>query len=203
LIVFLIDDSADRLQTMELALAEEPYRLVSACTVEEALRKLADCRADAILLNATATAEDGTWLSAALLADETIAGIPVLALTDRDTAERGLVQQRNLYDGSITQPIDADSFPGLVRQFLDRSAQGAVQPTMELSVPVNCTFNRRKEAGKLLAAIEQGLPDSQFAAAAGTGLRWASELLEGLRHYDLADFLQRAEGRNGSPRRPR
>jgi len=197
--VLIIDDHSDSLHAMCLALADEAYRLETADTAEAAARKLSAFHPDLILLDPRIPAADGTRLARRLLADEDLAPVPIVALSETGTGTHGAPESGGRFDGHIGKPIDARNFPGQVRAFLESSRQDPSIQAAELTLPATPGgpatpgADRREQAARLLDAIEAGLPDSQFARGARSGLHRLAGAVGGLQHYELAEYLQQAE----------
>lgn len=204
LAILIIDDHADDVHAMCLALAGDEYHVERADTARSAIRKLSTRHPDLILLDSRVPAADGTQLARQLLADEELASIPIVEITEGfATAELVAGLQRDCkpggrYDGRIRKPdmrtpLDACRFAGHLRGFLESSRQGAPHPGAESLLPAGVDVDRRKDAATVLDAIDQGLPDSQFAPATRICLHRLAGVVAGLQHYELGDYLQRAE----------
>ena len=80
--VLLVDDNAETRQVLERILAMKGYLSVTAASGEEALAYLeAGGHASAIILDIRMPGMDGVAVRAALAADPTLAGIPVIVFT--------------------------------------------------------------------------------------------------------------------------
>lgn len=190
--VLIIDDHRDSLHAMCLALADETYCLETADTAEAAARKLSSFHPDLILLDPRIPAADGTRLARRLLADEDLAPVPIVRLSETGTGKHGDPESGGRFDGHIGKPIDARSFPGRIRAFLESSRQVPSIQAADLPLPAAPGADRREQAAKLLDAIEAGLPDSQFAPGTPTGLHRLAGVAAGLRRYELAEYLEQA-----------
>ena len=126
--ILIIDDHPDSLRAMCLALSGEVYRVEMADTAMSATLKLSTFRPDLILLDPQVPATDGSKLVRHLLADEKLASVPVLALTEPGAGTGGDRKPVDRFDGTIRKPTDAGEFAGEVRAFLERSPRGAPQP---------------------------------------------------------------------------
>ena len=186
--VVIIDDNPHDLRAMCLALARESYCLETADTAESAIRILSSCHPDLILLNAQIHAADGTRLARRLLADEELAHVPFVALTEMAPDMHAQPQPGGQFDGHIGKPIDAPDLPRQIRSFLESPWP---PPPHQPAEPA--TADPRSQAATLVEAIEAGLPHSQFAPGTRTGLHQLAEAVDGLQHPDLAGYFQHAE----------
>ncbi len=190
--VFIIDDNPDRLRALSLGLADQPYRLETAPSAESAIRKLSSFHPDLILLDPNVPAADGTRLARHLLADEDLAAVPVLAITQMGAGSRGNPEAAGRFDGHIETPVDGPTLSGQVRAFLDPPRRTPSNQPAGLVLPDTAASDRRSQAATLLHAMEAGLPDSQFAPGAQQSLHLLAEVVGGQASYELADYLQQA-----------
>ena len=191
--ILLIDDHPDSLRTMCCALSAETYRVETADTAKSAMRRISACIPDLILIDSRVLTADGTRLAQRLLADEDLAAVPIVALTETATSPHSVRDPGGTYDGHLQKPIDAGTFAALVRGFFQRTVEESKSHVVDLDLPAAVGAGRRIEAAKLLDAIETGLPDSQFAPGVGTALCRLAGVVGGLQHYELAGYLQQAE----------
>jgi CheY-like chemotaxis protein/HPt (histidine-containing phosphotransfer) domain-containing protein len=192
-IVLIIDDHPDSLRAMCLALSGETYRVETADTAKSAMRRLSGCVPDLILMDSRVLTADGTRLAQHLFADEDLAAVPIVALTETVTGPHNVREPGGTYDGHIQKSIDAGTFAGLVRGFFLQPVEELTCSAPGLDLPAAVAVGRRIEAAKLLDAIEMGLPGSQFAPGLGTALQRLAGVVGGLQHYELAGYLERAE----------
>ena len=191
--ILIIDDDRESLRAMRLALAHETFRLETADTAESAFRQLSSLHPDLILLDSRISASDGTWLARRLLADEELAPIPIVALSETGTGTRGNLEPGGRFDGRIGKPVDAGTLPGQVRAFLESPGQAASHQPAGLPLPATPTDERPTQAAELLEAIEAGLPDSQSAPGTRTRLHLLAGVVEAPQHCELAGYLRQAE----------
>jgi CheY-like chemotaxis protein len=186
--VLIIDDDSDSLRTMRLALEGETYRLETSDTAESALGKVSNLRPDPILLDSRVLTTEGPRLASRLLADEELAYVPIVQLAA--SGDRSSPEPPGRFDGFIAKPVNPRTLPEQVRGFLVSLWQPPPHPPADLPLPATPILDRRQQAASLLGAIQDGLPDSQFAPATLTGLRRLVAVVGGLEHYELADYLQ-------------
>src|ERR1700682_3633996 len=99
--IFIIDDHPDSLCAMCLALAGETYRLETAGSAGSATRELSSFPPDLILLDALIPAADGTRLARRLLSDESLAFVPIIALTEMSPDTLHHPEPGGRFDGQI------------------------------------------------------------------------------------------------------
>jgi putative two-component system response regulator len=105
-IVLIVDDEPAGRRTLELALSNQRYDLVSCASGVEALARAAERFPDVVLLDVMMPGMDGMEVCRRLRADELLAEVPVImvtALDDRDTRLAGLESGA---DEFLTKPID-------------------------------------------------------------------------------------------------
>jgi CheY-like chemotaxis protein len=188
--ILIVDDNPDSLHAARRALAGETYRLETAESAESTIRKLASFHPDLILLDKRVLADDGRCLVRRLLADEQLAIVPIVALTEISKGVQNQAEPGGWFDGHIAKPIDAPTLPAQIRTFLTSPSA----PTKQLpELPALPTPDRREQVAKLLDAIEAGLPDSQFATATRTSLHGLAEIVGSPEHLELAGYLRQAE----------
>lgn len=185
--VLMIDDHQDSLRDMCLALAAERYRVETADTVCTALRKITACHPDLILVDAEVPAADGTPLAKRLLADQSLIGIPMVALSEMPAHSHA--GPRGMFDGKIGKPIDAVRFREQIREILAslRAPGGRVPVSAGIALP-----GPFQPPAGLLEAIDAGLPDSQFAPGTREGLERLAKAIAGTSDSGLAAWLQQA-----------
>jgi CheY-like chemotaxis protein/HPt (histidine-containing phosphotransfer) domain-containing protein len=189
--VLIVDDCADSLHAMCLALAGEKCHVETADIASKALRRVALSRPDLILLNERVLAPDGARLAERLLADEELASVPIVALTQMGPGLKSADCPIGAFDGHIPKNTDGGGFADQVRVFLRSSAQPPA--AVDLEIPYGAAIYRRPEAAKLLDSIAEGLPDSQFAPGARAALQQLAGVVKGFENSELANYLQRAE----------
>lgn len=190
--LLIVDDNADDLRALTLALANAGYRLETATSAALARWKLSGSAYDLIALNARMLDADGNRFSRHVLSDERLSAVPVAALGENGTGARGRMGHGGTFDGVISRPFDAPGVPEQVRGFL--TAACAISGDWEVPVPFafHLHQDRRQDGLKLLEAIEAGLPDSQFSANTPAALRQLMTGVRGLQQFELSDYVRRA-----------
>jgi len=122
-LVLVVEDIPVNLMLTEAVLAAAGYRVSSAGTAEEALRRLDEERPAVILMDVQLPGEDGLSLTQRLKADPRTAAIPVIALTahamkgDQEAAEEAGC------DAYISKPIDTRTLGAQVAAVIQRLGQ--------------------------------------------------------------------------------
>ncbi|HEV3329876.1 MAG TPA: response regulator [Bryobacteraceae bacterium] len=190
--VFIIEDNPDSLRAISQALGSEAYHIEMADSAESALRKLSSFQPDLILLDPQVPAGDGTRLARRLLADEDLVAVPIIALTQSSHSLSGALPVNDRFDGHIQMPAEARVFSGQVKTFLEPPPQPVSNQSPRLDLSHAATSDRRREAAALLNLIEAGLPDSQFAPEVQNSLQLLADVVGGLQHGEVADYLRQA-----------
>lgn len=118
--VAVVEDNPDNRLLVE-AILEDRFEILEYETGNEALAGIPRERPDLVLLDISLPGQDGTEVLKSLRADESLAGLPVIALTAHAMAgdrERYLAAG---FDDYITKPIvDEEELVGAIRRLLDR-----------------------------------------------------------------------------------
>lgn len=192
--VFIVDDDAENLRAMSLALAGEAYRVETARSADAAIPAIWAAEPALILSNLRLVTADGTPLFRKLVADGRLVAVPIVALTEMGSGIEWNEAAANRFDARIRMPINPQTFPGKVRSVLDSLAEALSRRTTDRLLADAPADDLWGQLVKLLEAIEAGLPESQFCADTQPSLRRLAEEIEGLRHPGLADFLRQAAG---------
>lgn len=187
--VLIINDSAEDLRALSLALANQQYRLETANNAVLAKWKLSGASYGLILLNPRMLDTDGNRFARRLLTDENLAAVPIAALAENATEPRG---RNGMFDGMVGRPFDAPGLPGQVRAVLTAAAAFPRQEEREVPMASQVHQDRRQDGLRLLDAIEAGLPDSQFSPDTPPALRQLMTGVRGLQQFELADYVRRA-----------
>lgn len=79
--ILLVDDDADLVELAKMVLAVKPYRVITAYSGEEALRKVAEEKPDLIILDIVMPLKNGFAVCEQLKGNPETASIPVLMFT--------------------------------------------------------------------------------------------------------------------------
>jgi CheY-like chemotaxis protein len=111
--VLVIDDEAAVRDLMQRFLTKEGFRVVTAASGEEGLRRARELRPDAITLDVMMPGMDGWAVLSALKADPNVADIPVVMLTIVDDKNLGYALGASDY---LTKPIDRERLVTVLKQ---------------------------------------------------------------------------------------
>jgi CheY-like chemotaxis protein/two-component sensor histidine kinase len=111
--VLVIDDEATVRDLMQRFLSKEGFRVATAASGEEGLRRARELRPDAITLDVMMPGMDGWAVLSALKADPDVADIPVIMLTIVDDRNLGYALGASDY---LTKPIDRDRLVTVLKQ---------------------------------------------------------------------------------------
>lgn len=118
--VAVVEDNPDNRLLVE-AILEDRFEILEYENGSEALAGIPRERPDLVLLDISLPGQDGTEVLRSLRADESLSGLPVIALTAHAMAgdrERYLAAG---FDDYITKPIvDEEELVGAIRRLLDR-----------------------------------------------------------------------------------
>jgi GAF domain-containing protein/CheY-like chemotaxis protein len=103
--VLVIDDEATVRDLMQRFLIKEGFRVITAASGEEGLRRARELRPDAITLDVMMPGMDGWAVLSALKAEPDVADIPVIMLTIVDDKNLGYALGASDY---LTKPIDRE-----------------------------------------------------------------------------------------------
>ncbi len=118
--ILYIEDNFENRVLVRRILEVEGYHVLEAENAEEALSCVASQKLDLILMDINMPGVDGYTLTARLKQIPHLHQIPVIALTAnvmKGDRERSL---KAGCDGYIQKPVDVDSFPHQIEQFLKR-----------------------------------------------------------------------------------
>ena len=114
--ILVVDDEPLIAMALEAALEDVGYEVVTAANGRQGLERLAEARADLVLLDIMMPVMSGPVMLAAMAADPALAGIPVIILSSLPEAT---IQERT--DGVaaiIRKPYTADQVLGEIAQAL-------------------------------------------------------------------------------------
>jgi CheY-like chemotaxis protein len=123
-LILVVDDSADNVALISLALQQQGYRVVTATNGEDAVTVATNTQPNLILMDINLPTLDGLGATRRILDNETLHDVPVVAITAFGT--EGF--QRAAYDagvsGYLTKPIDLDRMHQLIARLLSPTVSG-------------------------------------------------------------------------------
>jgi CheY-like chemotaxis protein len=123
-LILVVDDAADNLAMISLALQHQGYKVVTAGNGEDAISVATQTLPSLILMDINLPALDGLGATRRIRENEALRDVPVIAVTAFGT--EGF--QRAAYDagvsGYLTKPIDLDRMNQLVARLLSPSGSG-------------------------------------------------------------------------------
>ena len=129
-LILVVDDAADNLAVISLALQQQRYRVVTAANGEDAVTVAAQTHPNLILMDINLPGLDGLAATRRIREKETLRDVPVIAITAFGT--EGF--QRAAYDagvsGYLTKPLDFDRMNQLIARLLSPGGSGnLIKPT--------------------------------------------------------------------------
>jgi two-component system, cell cycle response regulator DivK len=117
-LILVVDDAADNLAMISLALQQQGYRVVTAGNGEDAINVAGQTLPNLILMDINLPGLDGLGATRRIRENEALRDVPVVAITAFGT--EGF--QRAAYDagvaGYLTKPIDLDRMNQLIARLL-------------------------------------------------------------------------------------
>jgi DNA-binding NtrC family response regulator len=117
--ILIIDDEQEIRESLEQILGEEGYRLASAATAEEGLKKMDEGVFDLVLLDINLPDRNGLELLKILRRDSPDAG--VIMITAYDSSQMAFQASKEGAESYITKPWDNDKLLLEIRNALDKS----------------------------------------------------------------------------------
>ena len=128
-LILVVDDSADNVAMISLALQTQGYRVVTANNGEDAVTVATNTMPNLILMDINLPTLDGLGATRRILDNEALREVPIIAITAFGT--EGF--QRAAYDagvsGYLTKPIDLDRMHQLIARLLSPTNSGNLPPT--------------------------------------------------------------------------
>lgn len=118
--ILYVEDNIDNRVLIRRILQAEGYRMLEAANAVEAVQSVRAQIPDLILMDINMPDMDGYTLTTRLRALPSLKSVPIVALTAnvmKGDKERSLQAG---CDGYIQKPIDVDTLPEQVREFLER-----------------------------------------------------------------------------------
>lgn len=123
-LILVVDDSADNVAVLSLALQHQGYRVVTANNGEDAVAVATQTLPNLILMDINLPTLDGLGATRRIRENEALRDVPVVAITAFGT--EGF--QRAAYDagvsGYLTKPLDLDRLHQLIARLLSPSGSG-------------------------------------------------------------------------------
>jgi CheY-like chemotaxis protein len=127
-LILVVDDSADNVAMISLALQTQGYRVVTANNGEDAVTVAAHTMPNLILMDINLPSLDGLGATRRILDNEALREVPIIAITAFGT--EGF--QRAAYDagvsGYLTKPIDLDRMHQIIARLLSPTNSGNLPP---------------------------------------------------------------------------
>jgi CheY-like chemotaxis protein len=117
-IILIVDDNAANLKLARVVLAAEGYDVRTATDAEEALRVLSTISPRLVLMDIQLPDMDGLELTRRLKADSRYQDMVIVALTAYAMKGDDEKARKAGCDGYVTKPIDPETLPTLVSEFL-------------------------------------------------------------------------------------
>ena len=125
-LILVVDDSADNVAMISLALQTQGYRVVTANNGEDAVTVAIHTMPNLILMDINLPTLDGLGATRRMLDNEALRDVPIVAITAFGT--EGF--QRAAYDagvsGYLTKPIDLDRMHQLIARLLSPTGSGSL-----------------------------------------------------------------------------
>jgi two-component system OmpR family response regulator len=146
--LLVVEDEADLLASLAMALREEGYAVDTAADGEDGLYKAQSCDYDAVVLDVMLPRLDGWQILRRLREDKRT---PVLMLTARDAAPDRVRGLDGGADDYVVKPFDLDELLARLRALIRRAA-GQTRNVVEIGDVVVATDARRvTRAGQAVA----------------------------------------------------
>ena len=125
-LILVVDDAADNVAMISLALQQQGYQVVTASNGEDAITVAAQTHPNLILMDINLPALDGLGATRRIRDNEGMSEVPVVVVTAFGT--EGF--QRAAYDagasGYLTKPIDLDRMNQLIARLLSPEGSGSL-----------------------------------------------------------------------------
>ena len=123
-LILVVDDAADNVAMISLALQQQGYQVVTAGNGEDAISVATQTLPDLILMDINLPELDGLGATRRIRENEALRQVPVIAVTAFST--EGF--QRAAYDagisGYLTKPIDLDRMNQLIARLISPGGSG-------------------------------------------------------------------------------
>ncbi len=123
-LILVVDDAADNVAMLSLALQQQGYQVVTAANGEDAISVATQTLPNLILMDINLPTLDGLGATRRIRENEALREVPVIAVTAFST--EGF--QRAAYDagisGYLTKPLDLDRMNQLIARLLSPGGSG-------------------------------------------------------------------------------
>lgn len=180
-VALYVDDSGVQRRIVQRLLEENGFRVFTAERPEEGLELAAKVNPDVILLDLYLKGRRGCQLAEELRRVPGLEKVPIVAVSAslREEERPNILE---LFDGYIQKPVDADTLPQMVREFMGQGAKagrsdpGAIPPKVEVALPYP-----GEEVGSEKASQEGAGEAEETPRSPGTDALEVLETLEKIR----------------------
>jgi DNA-binding response OmpR family regulator len=116
--VLVVDDNPANIDIIEMRLASQGYRILTARDGEEAIAQVREHKPDLILLDVMMPKKDGFEVCRELKADRTLPFIPIILVTAKDDTRDVIAGLDAGGDEYLTKPVDTAALLARVRSIL-------------------------------------------------------------------------------------
>ncbi len=115
--ILVVDDSKTELHFLSDLLGKRGYAVRTAENGEEALRRLAEEKADLILMDVVMPGQNGFQLTRTITRDPRYLGLPVIMCTSKNQETDRVWGLRQGAKDYVVKPVQADELIAKIRQF--------------------------------------------------------------------------------------
>lgn len=126
--VLVVDDEQDLVWAVKYTLADEGYQVLTACNGVEAIAATQQQHPDLIILDIIMPEMDGVQVCHRLRRDPSLAAVPILFLTMRNTIEDRVNGLDGGGDDYLVKPFDLNELKARIRALLRRAGKVRTAP---------------------------------------------------------------------------
>ncbi len=115
--ILVVDDSKTELYVLSDMLTKRGYKVRTAQSGDEALRRLAEDKPDLILMDVVMPGQNGFQLTRTITRDPRYTGLPVIMCTSKNQETDRVWGMRQGAKDYIVKPVVADELIAKIRQF--------------------------------------------------------------------------------------
>lgn len=115
--ILLVDDSKTELHVVSEMLRRAGYKVRTAESGEDALKRLAEEKPDLILMDVVMPGQNGFQLTRTITRDPRYAGLPVIMCTSKNQETDRVWGLRQGAKDYVVKPVKADELLAKIRQF--------------------------------------------------------------------------------------